>query len=134
MLRLRTMVACLFCLGACLSVAEAQIQLFQLSDVNSRDYKIADLTIRYSDGRVTDGFRILAGKQQKLVPWSEITSLEIGAPVGSGTPNKYVQCSVQFSDGTRQTVYCIDGIVLGKTRNGDYKKRLDQVTALIPRK
>lgn len=134
MLRLRTTMAYLFCLGACFSVSEAQIKLFQLSDVNSRDYKIANLAIKYSDGRVTDGFRVLDGNQQKLVLWSDINSLEIGTLVGDSMPDKYVQCSVEFSDATRRSLNCIDGIVLGKTRNGDYKKPLDQVTALIPLK
>ena len=134
MLRLRATVACLFCLGACLGVVEAQNRLFHLSDVASRDFTIGNLTIQYSDGIVTDGFRILYGNQARLVPWSAVTSLEIKAQVGDGTSNQYVECSVQLSDGTKHKLSCIDGIVLGKTRRGDYKKPLDQVTALIPLK
>lgn len=132
MLRLRTIAACFLCLGACFSLAEAQVKLFQISDVDSRDYKIGNLTIRYPDRSVAEGFRIVDGTQQKLVLWSEITSLEIGTLVGQTTSGKYVQCSVQFSDATTKNLHCIDGIVLGKTRNGDYKRPLSQVTALIP--
>jgi hypothetical protein len=143
MLQLRTIMAGLLCFGVWLSEAEAQNHVFQISDVSSRcgvrtsgmpkrNHKIANLAIEYSDGRVTDGFRVLDGNKQKLVRWSEITSLEIGSPVGGGTPNKYVQCSVQFSDNSRQNLSCVDGIVLGKTINGDYKKPLGQVAGLIP--
>jgi hypothetical protein len=145
------MVTGIFCIGVSLSVAQgqsqAQSQLFKISDLNSRcgtgaattvppgrDHEIANLTINYPDGIVTDGFRILDGNQQRLVRWSEITSLQMEALVGDGERDKYVRCSVQFSDATRQTLHCLDGIVLGNTSSGVYKKPLDQVTTLIPPK
>ena len=133
MLRLPTLLSCLF-LALSLSAAEAQTILFQISDASSRDYKIANLTIKYSDGKVTDGFRVIEENNQKLVRWSEITSLEIGTVVGDGTATKYVECSVEFSDATTRNLHCIDGMVSGKTRNGDYKKPLHQVKALLPQK
>ena len=134
MLSLRTTVACLVFLGACLGVAEARNQIFHFTDVNSNDYKITDLVIQYSDERVTEGFRVLDRNQPKLLRWSAITSLKIGAQVGDGTPDKHLECSVQLSDGTNLSLFCIDGIVLGQTRNGDYKRPLNELIELRPLK
>jgi hypothetical protein len=115
-------------------MAQAQNRMFHIEDAESRDYNIVNLTIEYSDGRVADGVRVREGDQWKVVLWSTITSLEIGTVVEYGTPNSYVQCSIQLSDGTKHNFSCVDGMVLGTTRRGTYKKPLDQVAALLPLK
>jgi hypothetical protein len=131
-MRVRIMLSGLFGCAIFLGIAEAQNRMFQLADVNSRDYKIVNLTIEYSDGRVADGVRIRDGDQWRVVQWSTITSLEIGTAIEYSASNTYVQCSIQLSDGTKHDYSCVDGIVLGRTRRGDYRKPLDQVTALLP--
>lgn len=132
MVSLRAFLACFCIFGACLSWAGTKNQIFHLIDVNSRDYKITDLVIEYSDSRVSEGFRIMQENQPKLLLWSAITSVKIETSGEGGTPRKYVNCSVELVSGGTLSLSCLNGTVLGVTRNGDYKKPLDEIIELRP--
>jgi len=124
--------ACLLILGACPSWAEPTNQMFHLVDVNSRDYKITGVSIEYPKGKVSDGFWILEENQSKSVSWSVVTSLKIETPVEDGEPPTYLKCSVELTNGKTVNLTCLNGTLLGITRNGDYRKPLDRVIELRP--
>jgi hypothetical protein len=120
------------CFAAGSIMAGGSNRLFQLSDHRSRDYKVANLTIDYSDGVTADGFRILYGNQPKFILWSTVAALEIQAPPSNGAAATYVDCSARLLDGTRQKLTCLNGTIHGQTRNGEYSNVLSDVIQLVP--
>lgn len=104
-------------------------EIFHLIDVNSSDYKITDLAIEYSDATVADGFRIQKDGQARLIPWSAITNLKLET-TDQDVSDGFLKCSVKFTDGKTLISSCVNGTLLGTTRNGDYRMPLGKVIEL----
>jgi hypothetical protein len=104
--------------------------VFQILDKQSKDYRLVNVALDYAGQRTTQGFLVFEGNQPRLLEWASITSLEIGGSV-DGTPGK-LSCTIQHPDGAKQAFACVDGVVLGRSRNGEYRKPLNQVTKIIP--